>query len=168
MGGCKMFIKQNYVINEDVMCMSGLYDRNGKLCTFVMETKQNLIVDQSPLEILEYSIRQMGFDLKGAINASGWLLGQTMMLPIIVNHIHEIVLFPTLSPKHVSNMWFNPNHINLTNSCSAKTIVHFSNNKTVIVAKKLKSFNHRMQMAMQLKKLIIEAGKTPPRFFPDA
>lgn len=163
-----MFIENHYIINQEFMCMTGQYDRYGKLCTLVIETNQMFFVNESPLEILDYSIRCIGFDLRGAIKTAKWLLGHEMMLPVVVNPILEIIAFPTHSPKHEDNMWFNPFHIKRTISQHPKTIVELSNGKILIIPKRLSSFNNRMQIAEQLKRLALETAKMPRVYYLDS
>lgn len=156
-----MFIANDYFINEECMFLTGHYDRYGKLCTMISETSQAFFANQSPIEVLEDSIRNIGYDFKGALSTSRRLLEQDMLLPVMVNPVLEIVLFPIRSLKHDDNMWFNPSHIRRTQSHSLKTIVQLSNGKNIIVPRRLTSFNNRMQMAEQYKRMALEAAKSP-------
>lgn len=160
-----MFIVKNYLISKDCMFLTGQYDRYGKLCTMISETSQAFFANQSPIEVLEESILNIGYDLKGALNSSRRLLQQDMLLPVMVNPVLEIVLFPIRSPKHEDNIWFNPTHIKRTQSLHLKTIVQLSNWKNIIVPRRLSSFNNRMQMAEQYKRMALEAAKDPSLFF---
>lgn len=135
--------------------MTGHYDRYGKLCTRVFETKRTMIINKSPLEVLDYSIKCIGFDLRGALKTSRWHLGDIHMYPIMVNPIRRIILFPSRSPKHEENIWFNPQHIKRTTSSNRNTSIQFSNGSTLIIPTRLASFNHKLQTAEQLEKMTI-------------
>jgi competence protein ComK len=133
------------------MYMTGQYDRNGKQCTLVTETRRTFIVDQSPLEIIHYSTLYAGSSLKGAMEASRWLLGGIHMCPITVNPIQKIVVFPTRSAKHEDTIWFNPSHIKRATSHDGKALVHFKNRTTLLIPMRPSSFNNKLLTAEQLK-----------------
>lgn len=146
------------------MHMVGTYDRNAKLCTLVREVNRTFIVDRSPLEILNDSIRCIGFDLRGAMETAKWLLGNKQMCPVMVNPIHQICVFPNKSAKHDDTMWFNPTHIIRTNTLNLKAKIEFTNGWTLIVPSKLYSFNHKLQIADQFKRMTLEIGNEPYSF----
>jgi competence protein ComK len=85
------------------MYMAGIYDRNAKLCTLVTELNRTIIVDKAPLEILNDSIKCIGFDLRGAMETARWLLGNKNMCPVMVNPVHRICVIPDKSSKHNDN-----------------------------------------------------------------
>ncbi|MFJ7727868.1 competence protein ComK [Neobacillus sp. NPDC097160] len=156
-----MFIENNYFINRDFMFMVGQYDRNAKLCALVKEQNRTFIVDRSPLEILNESIRCIGFNLKGAMETSKLLLGDKHMCPIMVNPIHNICVFPNKSAKHADTMWFNPDHIYRTNTLNGKAKLEFTNGLIMMVPSKLYTFNHKLQTAEQFKKMVDGNGYDP-------
>jgi competence protein ComK len=151
------------------MYMVGFHDRNGKLCTLVKEKDICFLVDQSPIEILSYSIQCIGFDLKGALATSKWILGDDILMhPIMVNPILKICMFPNKSMKQNDTIWFNPFYIKRT-SCGRKrtTIVEFQNGQKMIVYSQLSSFNHKLQTAEQLRNMTVDVGRNPTSFILD-
>ncbi|SEN89307.1 competence protein ComK [Mesobacillus persicus] len=159
-----MFIEKDYIITPQFHYMRGHYDRFGKLCTQVTETNRTFIVDKSPMEVLNDSIRAIGFNLRGALETSKWLLGDVHMCPIMVNPIHQIVLFPTRSPKHEDTIWLNPNPIKRTTSINRKTLITYNNNTTLIVPVRLSSFNTKLITAEQLRDMTVESANKPFTF----
>lgn len=155
--------KDKYMINEKCMELKGIYDENGNECTKVRESDQTFIVRKSPVQIIDYSLNCIGFDLKGALRAAKLLLNldKKYMLPVLVNHIKEIVLFPTHSMKNEKNIWLNPKHIKKTFSEKRNTLVYFSNGETTIIEKRQIYFNSHFQTAMQYLENIIENAKNP-------
>jgi competence protein ComK len=141
--------------------MAGYLDRYGKTCTLVYEFNKMFLVDQSPKEILEESIREVGFNLKGALESSKRDLGDIHMLPLMVNPILGITVFPTKSHKHEDVIWFNPNHIKRTRGKKKLTIVVFRNGQTIIVHMKLAFFNNKLFIAERFRDDKIEGGKNP-------
>lgn len=156
-----MFIEKEYIINPHFMYMGGQYDRNAKLCTIVTELHRTFIVDKSPLEILNDSIRCIGFDLRGAMETAKWLLGNKHMCPVMVNPIHRICLFPDKSFKHNDTKWFNPLHITRTIHSNQQAMIEFTNGRTLIVPMKLYSFNHKLQTAEQFRKMMVGLERDP-------
>ncbi|UII57638.1 competence protein ComK [Cytobacillus spongiae] len=154
-------IKTHYVINPSFMYMMGEYDRNGYECTLIRETERDLMISNTPLEVLDYSIRCMGFNLSGAMDTSRMIFGNGNKRPIMVNPRYHIVLFPTKSPKHKDNIWFNPFHIKRTFSQNGKTKALFSNGTSLIIPSRITSFNHKLLTADHLKNLTINTENMP-------
>ncbi|WHZ02839.1 competence protein ComK [Neobacillus sp. YX16] len=122
-----MIIERHYVINKHMMYMFGLNDRNAKVCTLVKELNRIVIVDRSPLEILDDSLISIGFNLKGAMYSSKIIMANYTMRPIMINPIHNICVFPDKSHKHEDTIWFNPRQIIRTHSTKRKTQIEFQN-----------------------------------------
>lgn len=153
-----MELKESYSIKPKFLYMFGVYDRNAKLCTLVKELNRTFIVDRSPLQILNDSIRCIGFNLRGAMETSKWHLGNIHMRPLMVDPSQRIVVFPDKSPKRPDTIWFNPNHIKRTLAVHLKTKVAFTNGSTITIPSKLYSFNNKLQIADQFMKMIENKG----------
>ncbi|SDN59110.1 competence protein ComK [Bacillus sp. OK048] len=156
-----MVIEKHYVINQHMMYMFGLRDRNAKECTLVTEFHRVFIVDRSPLEILDDSLRSIGFDLKGAMDTAKLIIGKSMMCPVMINHIHKICVFPDKSHKHEDTIWFNPLHILRTDSFKRKTNIEFRNKLILMIDSKLYSFNNKLKSAEQFSQITIENATNP-------
>lgn len=141
--------------------MYGFYDRCGKLCTVVKELDKTFTVDKAPIDILEDSIRCIGYDLKGAMVSAKWILGDIHMPPFMINPIQRICVFSDKSAKNEDTTWFNPVHIVRTISLKKKTYIEFSNGTTLILHCSVSAFNTKLQNAMQLRNLTTEMGKNP-------
>ncbi|MFZ7942523.1 competence protein ComK [Neobacillus sp. 19] len=159
-----MISVEKYIINKDFMYMVGQHDRNGKLCTIVTEINRVIIVDRSPLEILDDSIRCIGFNLSGAMETSKMLLCDKHMCPVMVNPIHMICVFPNKSAKRPDAIWFNPDLILRTSILNRKARIEFKNGLIIIVPSNLYSFNHKLQTAEQFKKIMTDEEKKPLTF----
>lgn len=136
----------------------GEYDQYGKLCTRAMAGKSSFLVDRSPLKILDDTLKNIGFDLRGAMAGAKFLLNKKVKCPIMVNPYQGIYLFPNKSPFKKECIWFNPEHIVKTKAVGKKTIVEFSNGHSILLDSKLPNFNSKIQSANQLKRLSIERG----------
>lgn len=147
--------------------MVGYYDRQGKLCTLVKELNRTFIVDRSPLQILNDSIRCIGFDLRGAMETAKWLLGNKYMRPVMVNPVYRICVFPDKSSKNPCAMWFNPCHIARTKSFNQRTQIGFTNGLSITHPLSLNTFNQKLQIADQFRKLISKMDTDPFSFKED-
>jgi competence protein ComK len=157
-------VRNYYFINREFIFMTGFYDRRGNQCTLIRDTDGLNLINKSPLEILDESIRCIGFDLRGAMETSKWLLDQSTMCPIMVNPIDRIVLFPIKSHHHEENIWFNPYHIKRTIGIKGETKILFSDGSSLTIPTRLSSYNHKLQNAEQLKKITVEMVNKPYSF----
>ena len=151
-------IIKNFFIDKKVILAMGEYDQNGKLCSRIMVEKTTLLVDRAPLNLLDDTLKYIGFDLRGAIAGAKYILNKTVMCPIIVNPYQSVCLFPSKSPQKQDCIWFNPDHIINTKSIGNKTQVELSNGHFMLVDAKLTAFNNKLQTANQLKRLTKERG----------
>jgi competence protein ComK len=159
-----LFIEDDYIINPNFNYMVGFFDRNANPCTLVRETERIFVVERSPLEILDDSIRCIGFNLKGAMETAKSLLGNKQMCPVMVNPVYQICVFPIKSSKYIDTIWFNPNHIARTLSFKLNTQVEFTNGITIMVTSKLYSFNNKLQIAEQFRNMMIGRAVKPASF----
>jgi competence protein ComK len=151
-------IIKNFFIDKKVILVMGEYDQNGKLCSRIMVEKTTLLVDRAPLNLLDDTLKYIGFDLRGAIAGAKYILNKTVKCPIIVNPYQSVCLFPSKSPQKQDCIWFNPDHIVNTKAIGSKTEVELSNGHFMLVDAKLTAFNNKLQTANQLKRLTKERG----------
>ncbi|MEH7415783.1 competence protein ComK [Neobacillus drentensis] len=156
-----MTIEQFYLVDEDVILMTGEYNNLGKFCARIMVGGQTLLVNRSPLQVMDDTLKYIGFDLKGALKGTKNILGNINMCPIIVNPYKGICLFPYKSSKKEDCVWFNPDHIIKTKARGCKTEVELSNGVSIIIDLKKYYFINKIQTAHQLKKISSERGNHP-------
>lgn len=147
-----------------MMYMFGFPDRNAKVCSLVRASDSVFIVDRSPKEIMDDSLISIGFNLKGAMDTSKIIIPDTKMHPVMINHIHNICVFPDKSHKHIDAIWFNPDHILRTHSSKRKTKIEFRNRFILMNDSKLFSFNNKWKGAEQLSRITIENAKNPQSY----
>ncbi|PFN80607.1 hypothetical protein COJ85_29770 [Bacillus sp. AFS076308] len=156
-----MIIDQFYLVDKDVILMTGEYDEHGKLCSRVMIGPQTLLVSRTPVQLLDDTLKYIGYDLKGALKGTKNILGNKHMCPILVNPYKGICFFPYKSSRKEDCVWFNPDHIVKTKIRDCKTEVELSNGISIIVDSKRYFFNNKMQTALQLKQISRERGNHP-------
>ena len=54
-------MEKEFIIDQKFVCMQGEYDERGKLCSRVTEGKINFLVDQSPEEMIDATLKYIGF-----------------------------------------------------------------------------------------------------------
>lgn len=153
-----MSTNQFYLVDTNVIIMTGEYDNHGKLCARVMIGNETLLVDRTPVQLLNDTLKYIGFDLKGALEGAKEIIGEKYMRPVVVNPYKGICLFPNKSPKKEDCIWFNPDHIVKTKSRGYKTEVELSNGVSILIDSKLSYFNKKLQTAFQLKRTSIDRG----------
>lgn len=152
-----MMIK-NYVINQRTILLTGEYALDGRLCTRIVEGYRTFLVDKRPSEVLDATLKSVGFDLRGAREGAKYHLNGESMCPIMVNPVLGICLFPINSPYKYDCMWFNPEHIEKTASEGRKTVVHFSNGYYITVGLSVIVFNNKWNKADQLRRVTAKNG----------
>ena len=155
-----MNTNQFYLVDGNVILMTGEYDKYGKLCARVMIGKETLLVDRTPVQLLDDTLKYIGFDLRGALLGAKEIIGEKYMCPVMVNPYKGICLFPNKSPKKEDCIWFNPDHIVNTKSRKDKTEVELSNGVSLLIDSKRSYFNTKLQTAYQLKRTSIERGNS--------
>ncbi|MBO0959938.1 competence protein ComK [Neobacillus sp. MM2021_6] len=150
-----------YLVDRNVILMTGEYDNQGRFCARVMIGKDTLLVDRTPVQLLDDTLKYIGFDLKGALEGAKAIVGEKYMRPVLVNPYKEICLFPNMSPKKEDCVWFNPDHIITAKSRGYKTEVELSNGVSILIDSKLGCFNTKLQRAFQLKRTSTERGNHP-------
>jgi competence protein ComK len=156
-----LLVQKRYIIEETMILMMGEYNSVGKLCTRVMAGNSTILVDRTPLQVLDETLTFIGFDLRGATVGAHFVIDRKVKCPVIVNPYLGICLFPTKSPHKADCMWFNPEHIVKTKSFGNNTVVELSNGYSIAIDEKLSLFNDKIQKAQQLMRLSIERGSHP-------
>lgn len=162
-----LIIEEDYIITPQFMYMIGDINLHGTLCTEIIETSKTVIIDKPPVEILNASIQAIGFDLKGVLETSKWLLGSVHLCPIMVNPLHQLVLFPTHSPKNIESIWLNPRHVHSTSGSNELTFILFNNGKTIIAPVGISVFNKALENAKQLEEMSVQSADRPYTFVLD-
>ena len=109
----------NYEINLKTIAIIPFGDRASK----IIEEDNELIVNQSPFSIIQYSCSYFGSSYQGRHAGTKQLTGISHKSPIIIEETNQLIFFPTTSPRLEQCTWFN----------YKKLAAHFvKNNKTII------------------------------------
>lgn len=149
-----------YLIDRNIIMMVGEYDANGRLCSRVMIGSESILVERTPLQLMDDTLKYISFNLSGAYKGAKDILGDIRLCPVIVNPYQDVCLFPIISTQKDDCLWFNPQHIVKTKRIGYKTEVELSNGISIMVDLRIHSFNSKMQTALQLWKLSKDRGNT--------
>ncbi|WP_144553442.1 competence protein ComK [Bacillus sp. X1(2014)] len=152
-----MKIREDYLINEKTVLLTGEYDYNGNLITRVIDGEETFLVDLTPSQVIDANLLLVGSNLRGSLNSSKNLLGQLYMYPLTINSRLGIYLLPTKSLKKRDCIWFSLIHIkNMQCLGIRKTIVYTSYGHIVEIDMRKSAFINRVQIAKDLRDLIIK------------
>ena len=98
---------ENYEINENTLAIIPLKGGKSK----IIEKERELIINQTPMEIIDYSCLYFGSSYDGRHSATKHLLGITYKSPIIVEESRNMIFFPTNSPRLFECYWIALKHI---------------------------------------------------------
>ncbi|QIZ08475.1 hypothetical protein HFZ78_18635 [Priestia megaterium] len=161
-----MEIREEYLINEKTVLLTGEYDSNGKLITRVIDGGETFQVDLTPSQVIDANLLLVGSNLCGSLHSSKNLLGQLYMYPLTINSRLGIYLLPTKSLKKRNCVWFSLIHIKNTQSLGIrKTKVYTSYGHIVEINMRKSAFINRVQIAKDLREMIIKNSSSALMYY---
>jgi competence protein ComK len=161
-----MDVRDNHLINEKTVLVTGEYNDRGELWSRVIEGEATFLVRKAPTAVIEETLLNVGSDFLGARRSSKYLLSPMRMHPISVNPQRGILLFPTKSLKCYSCIWFSLIHVKSTNPVGInRTEVITSFGHTILLDMTERAFISRRQKAYQLQETISKNLQCPLYFY---
>jgi len=143
----------NYEITFDTQVIMPIKDTN----TRVIESEDEYIINNTPLEILEHSCEYFGSSLEGRKEGTKKMLGITHKPPIIVEESREMIFFPTNSPENIDCIWINLGKIEKYYKInSKKTAILFKNGDIMDFNLSYGSLSNQILRATRLKFILEE------------
>lgn len=159
-------LRDEYMINEKTVALTGEYDKYGRLLTRVVEGEETFLVKRRPVELINMSLLCLGSDFQAARRSSKRILGTYHMYPIKVNCNLGIWLFPTKSYRNDHCIWFSLMHVKRTRPCGIrKTTVYLSYNHEFEIDMRESSFNNKKQKAEELRDSMMKNAQSPITFY---
>ena len=112
-----------YFINDDTLILIPLE----KNITKIFETNNSFIIKKNIMDIVDESCQYFGSSYRGRYIGSKSLLKMDYKLPIIVEEMKEIIIFPTCSPRQDDCCWINLQNVENYEKHNQHTIVYFKN-----------------------------------------
>lgn len=111
----------SYEINADTQAIIPIGEHKSK----IIEENRTLIVDESPMKIIERSCRYFGSSYQGRFLGTKNLIGISHKAPIIIEETREIIFFPTNSPRQNNCAWLSLKHLQNYEKINNASIVKF-------------------------------------------
>ncbi|MDS9472194.1 competence protein ComK [Sporosarcina pasteurii] len=147
-----MEILSEFVLRYETILFHPQYDEFGNLMTVVIGNQEPLLVDMPPSKLINYNLNYYGSSLEGANAGAKAVLGKIKRCPIVVNETLGIYWFPTKSPNKEDCVWIALHHVKeYTGLEKGKTMVVFTNGRSIVFDISIYSFNQRVQRAYELK-----------------
>lgn len=140
----------NYEINNDTLAIIPLGEGKSK----VIESTCELIINRTPMEIIEDSCLYFGSSYDGRHCATKYLLGISYKSPIVVEETKNIIFFPTNSPRQYDCCWISLRNIIDYKRNNKNSIIYFENGKNVQVNISYGSLDNQILRATRLESII--------------
>ena len=136
-------------------CLSSFNNKPGTVITDDIEEKE------TDTEIVDESCQYYGSSYSGRYVGAKKLLDMDYKLPIIMDEVKEIVMFPTCSPKLDVCCWICVNNIENYQKYKNNSIIKFTNGMTYEINVSFNSLeNQIMRATMLLMKLKKRKSRT--------
>ncbi|MBE6153380.1 MAG: competence protein [Firmicutes bacterium] len=140
----------NYEICQDTLAIIPI--ENGK--SKVIETHGEIIVNKTPMEIIEDSCLYFGSSYDGRHTATKYLLGISYKSPIIIEESRNIIFFPTNSPRQYNCCWISLRNIIDYKRKYNYSIIYFDNGKNIQLNISYGSLDNQILRATRLESII--------------
>lgn len=121
----------------------------------IFEVEGEFLVKMKPTEVMDRSCKYFGSSLKGRQEGTRELTGITYKAPIAVDPSNEIYMFPTISPYKDTCTWLSHSYIlNYQSAGPEKTIVTFTNYKSITLDVSKGSFENQLNRTAQYRFLL--------------
>ena len=139
-----------YEINEETLAILPFGNEKSK----IIEKDREIIVEQTPIDIINYSCLYFGSSYEGRHSATKYLLGISYKSPIIIEESRSLIFFPTSSPRLGNCNWLSLKNIVDYKKEKNKSIVYFDNNIKLPVNISYGSLDNQVLRATRLESII--------------
>ena len=151
-------VEEYYVTSDTLLLVSF-----GKNKTKIYDVNGNSVIKKTPFEIIDESCQYYGSSYSGRYEGAKKLLDMDYKLPIIMDEVKEVVMFPTCSPKSDDCCWICVNNIENYEKYKKNSIIKFINGMTYEVNVSFNSLENQIMRAtmllMKLKKRKLRTSK---------
>lgn len=120
----------------------------------VYELNDSYIVDKSVKEIIDESCKYFGCSYKGRYEGSKKVLNMNYKLPIVVEEFHNLIFFPTSSPRFHECIWLSLNNISTYERQDKETKIIFNSEREMILDISYYSVENQIFRATMLESLL--------------
>lgn len=112
----------SYEINSETQAIIPIGDDKSK----IIESSRTLIVNQSPMKIIDRSCKYFGSSYQGRFIGTKNLIGISHKAPIIIEETREIIFFPTSSPRQDNCAWLSLKHLQNYKKSNNNSVITFN------------------------------------------
>ena len=112
----------SYEINSETQAIIPIGDDKSK----IIESSRTLIVNQTPMKIIDRSCKYFGSSYQGRFIGTKNLIGVSHKAPIIIEETKEIIFFPTNSPRLDNCAWLSLKHLQNYKKSNNNSIITFN------------------------------------------
>lgn len=114
---------EEYFINEDTLYLIPVDNKK----TIIYDITGEYTINKKILDVVDDSCQYYGSSYNGRYVSAKKILDMNYKLPIIIDEVKEVVLFPTCSPKLENCIWICINNIDNYEGNSKKSLITFTN-----------------------------------------
>lgn len=139
-----------YEINEDTLAIIPINNKQSK----IIEKNNEIIVNKSPMEIINYSCLYFGSSYEGRHSATKYLLGISYKSPIVVEESRNMIFFPTNSPRVLNCYWISLKNISNYSEYKENSVIIFSSGLKLEIPISYGSLDNQILRATRLESVL--------------
>lgn len=125
-----------------------------KELSHVYEIDNSYVIEKSVKEIIDDSCKYYGCSYKGRCDGSRRILNMNYKLPIVIEEYHNIIFFPTNSPRFDTCIWISLNNIVNYEKFKEGSQLIFQNDRKIVLDISYYSLENQIFRATLLESLI--------------
>lgn len=114
---------EEYFISEDTLMLLPLSKNETK----ILDISGEYIIEKNIFEVVDESCQYYGSTYNGRYISAKKTLDMDYKLPIIIDEVKEVVLFPTCSPKLENCIWICVNNVENYIKNNKASVIKFTN-----------------------------------------
>ena len=114
---------EEYFISEDTLMLLPLSKNETK----ILDISGEYIIEKNIFEVVDESCQYYGSTYNGRFKKKKKTLDMDYKLPIIIDEVKEVVLFPTCSPKLENCIWICVNNVENYIKNNKVSVIKFTN-----------------------------------------
>ena len=140
----------DYEISEDTLAIIPMKNNMSK----IIEKNNVLIVNLSPMDIINYSCLYFGSSYEGRHSATKHLLGISYKSPIVIEESRNMIFFPTKSPRLFNCYWISLKNISNYNEYKNNSEIVFKNGFKLEIPISYGSLDNQILRATRLESIL--------------
>ena len=150
---------EEYFINEDTLILLP----KDKRTTKILDINGEYTIKKNIFDVEDESCQYYGSNYNGRYVSAKKTLDMDYKLPIIIDEVKEVVLFPTCSPRLNNCIWICVNNVENYTKNKKNSIIKFTNGTTYEISISINTLENQILRAtmllMKLKKRKSDAKK---------